>query len=855
MTPAMQQFAQIKSEYSDHMVLFRMGDFYETFYEDAKLASQILGITLTARDKEKKIPMAGIPYHALDSYLNKLIEANQKVVLVEQLEDPKQAIGIVKRGIVKIFTPGTADLNYDKRKNVFLASVNLTSQKQYEISFIDINDGIINYLNSRNLNDFYNNLQILDPKEIILPENLKENGEIQKIKDKVKDSLLSFLDRSFFENINFSKDYISEELVNDLKKKESKSIYGLLNYLYETQRTSLSHILHIKEYTLENHVKLDYNVVSNLELLEGQRRDSVPLISILDHCSTLGGSRLLRQWLIAPLTSLELIQIRQRLVNSFYILGIDFIKYVQTELKQVHDLARISSKIGLSSANARDLRNLVNTVRIIFQLISTLIKHPQISTDLEKLCNKILLEIKEIQDVLSEINNTIVDEPPLTTREGGMIKPEYNKELFELYQLKNGSKKWIKDFEINEIKKTGINNLKVRFNKVFGYYIEISKGNISKVPNYYIRKQTLVNAERYITPELKEHEAKVLSAEDQINYIEFEIFNNLLIKTKKIIPSIQNISSMLSEIDIYCCFAHIAINEDWTMPQVSDDFEINIEDGRHPVIEKILKNSGKLFVKNSFYCDKNNSLQIITGPNMGGKSTYLRQVALIVLLAQIGSFVPASKAEIGIVDQIFTRIGASDNLSAGQSTFMVEMLETADIIKNATKRSLIILDEVGRGTSTFDGMSIAWAICEYLADLGCKTLFATHYHELTELANKYLNVKNLTVKVIDYNGEIVFMHQIYQGKADKSYGLHVAKLAGLPESILKKSEKVLKLLEKEKNKLQPRPQDLFTEIEEKEDNINLSSGNIIKELKNIDVEKLSPLEALQIIDRWKKQIN
>ena len=855
MTPAMQQYAQIKSEYTDHLLLFRMGDFYETFYEDAKVASQILGITLTARDKEKKVPMAGIPFHALDSYLPKLIAANQKVVLVEQLEDPKKAVGVVKRGIVKIFTPGTTHINSDLRKNLFLASVNFTAEKLYEISFVELNEGIIHHIALKNLDDFYNNLQVLDPKEIILPKNLQNNLEISKIKEKVKKSLLSYLDISFFENINFSQDLISEDILKASKKSNSRSIFGLLNYLYETQRTNLGHISSIKEYSLKNYVKLDYNVIRNLELLEGQRPDSVPLLTIIDHCSTLGGSRLLRQWLVTPLISLESIKLRQRLVNSFHSFGNDLIKNTQTELKQIHDLARISSKIGLSSANARDLRNLIDSVRIIFQIISDLKKHPQISTDLENLCNQILKEIKESQEILSEINNTIVDMPPLTVREGGMIKPEYNIELSELYKLKNGGKEWIKEFEINEIKKTGINTLKVRFNKVFGYYIEISKGNISKAPENYIRKQTLVNAERFITPELKEYEAKVLSAEDQINNLEYQIFNNLLAKTKEIIPSIQRISSILSEIDIYCCLAYIALNEDWILPQVTEDFGIYIENGRHPVVEKFLKNSGKLFVKNSFHSDKNCALQIITGPNMGGKSTYLRQVALIVLLAQIGSFVPASKAEIGIVDQIFTRIGASDNLSAGESTFMVEMLEASSIIKNASKRSLIILDEVGRGTSTFDGMSIAWAICENLAELGCKTLFATHYHEITELANKYPNIKNLAVKVIDYNGEIVFMHQIYQGIADKSYGIHVAKLAGMPESVLKKSEKVLRLLEKEKNKLQPQPQDLFIEETDSLDDTNFLTEDILKELKNINIERLSPLEALQIIDKWKKLIN
>lgn len=850
MTPAMQQYMQIKSDYPDYIVLFRMGDFYETFYEDAKKASSILGITLTARDREKKIPMAGIPYHALDNYLEKLMEANQKVVLVEQLEDPKKAVGIVKRGIVKIFTPGTAFEKESKRNN-YLFSIYRNNNK-FECAFADIIEGIIFSITFETFNDLLSNLIITDPKEIIYLKNHFSEKELKSLKSNLKRTLFSSIHETYFSGKNYEKN-ITPLLQLKLKKFQSQSINALLNYFVETQRTDLGHINELRVYGVKDFMKLDANVIASLEIFEGQRQDAVPLIKIIDNTVTHGGAKLLRQWLSSPLINLEKIRDRQFKIATIKNFGRETIVSNQSKLAEIHDLNRIATRIGLKTANARDLRNLVDSIKSVFEFASQLKAQSNIEP-IVQIIDELEKEIKSSQKVLSKIHQTIVDMPPITVREGNMIRSGFSPELDELRSIKNNSKEWLKNFEMEEIQKTKIPTLKVRYNKVFGFYIEVSKGQSKNVPENYIRKQTLVNAERYITPELKEYEAKILTAEDRINSLEYEIFLNLLEESNSIIFSIQKIYQIISEFDVLHSFALVAITNNWVLPNINNGFDINIENGRHPVVENILTKEGKLFVKNSYFADKNSSLQIITGPNMGGKSTYLRQIALIVLLAQVGSFVPADKAEIGIVDQIFTRIGASDNLSLGESTFMVEMLESAHILNNSTSKSLILLDEVGRGTSTFDGISIAWAICEYLALKGCKTLFATHYHELTDLADKFPNIKNLAIKVAEYQGEIIFLHQIIPGRADKSYGIHVAKLAGVPDKVIVTAQKVLKILEKEKNKLQPKPQDLFSSDNYYSDNSKIDAEKIINRLKNIDINMISPIEALNLLQELKNSI-
>jgi DNA mismatch repair protein MutS len=853
MTPAMQQFHDIKADYPDHIVLFRMGDFYETFYDDAKRAAAILGITLTARDKERKTPMAGIPYHALDTYLGKLIDHNEKVVIVEQLEDPKEAKGVVKRGIVKIVTPGTNTLEKDSKQQNYLTCVHL-QDKTYYISYIDLIEGTIYYTLFTNKKDFENNLILINPKEILIQKDSNIDDYFTRETYFKLKPFLNFI--QFEDDLSTLSDYINPDLLKDAQKLEIVCIYQLLIYLLSTQKTTINHISKISKVSSKSIMNLDPNVVRNLELIEGSRKGALSLFDLLDLCKTAAGSKKLKNWIINPLLEQKKIDDRLQSVQTLVEHGGDILNSLHDFLTQIHDLQRISSKVGLSSANARDLRNTVESIKIIFNLNKEL-KNYSLSTRINDISLTIDQEIKKSQTVLAHIDKTIHDTPPLSVREGGMIKSGIDKDLDALHDLKTGGKDWLKNFEQEEIKRSGIPTLKVRFNKVFGYYIEVSKLQSERVPEHFIRKQTLVNAERYITPELKEQEANILGADDRICKIEYEIFSKTLESVKEIIPNLQKIIDVIAELDIYIAFALVALKYTWTRPNISQSDLIKIEDGRHPIIEHFLQKEGKNFVKNSICINEEKSLQIITGPNMGGKSTFIRQTAIITLLAQIGSFVPAQNAEIGIVDRIFTRVGASDNLSQGESTFMVEMLEASEILRNATPRSLIILDEIGRGTSTFDGMSIAWAIGEYLQNLGAKTLFATHYHELTELSNKYSNVKNLAVKVVDYNNEIIFMHQIIDGKADKSYGIHVAKLAGLPDKVIKTSEKVLKLLEKEKNKLQPTPVDLFGEESNQEtpdfsDTHQLQAIDIIKK---VDIDTLTPIGALQFIADLKSILN
>lgn len=853
MTPAMQQFHEIKSQYPDHIVLFRMGDFFETFYEDAKRASEILGITLTARDRERKVPMAGIPFHALDNYLAKLVEENQRVVIVEQLENPKEAKGVVKRGIVKIVTPGTNTLENETKQNNYLLALS-HERGIYTIVFTDLIEGVIYRSDFRDQKDFQNNILLLNPREILIDKNIAietlcTKDYVSKIKH-----LINSIDSQLFISLHDASKF-TREIQKITKENPVAALNALLNYLAETQKTDLQHVTKIITISTNTHMNLDVNAVRNLELVEGNRKGSLSLFALLDECKTTSGSKKLKTWLLSPLLSKEKIEERLHSIQSLRDVGLSQIEEIQEYLFKIHDLYRISSKIGLSTANARDLRNTVESIRQIFAC-NNLIKKLTLSERIGEITEQLDHEIKKSQGILAEIDRIIREDPPLSVRDGNMIRSGIDSDLDTLHNLKSGGKDWLKNFEQEEIKKSGIPTLKVRFNKVFGYYIEVSKGQSSKVPDYFIRKQTLVNAERYITPELKEQEAAILGADDRVRKIEYDIFISLLEKVKGCIPHLQRINDLISELDIYLALAVISLRENWVKPEITESNGIMIENGRHPVIEHLLSNEGKLFIKNNVTLDTQKSLQIITGPNMGGKSTFIRQVALITLMAQIGCFVPADRAEIGIVDRIFTRVGASDNLSQGESTFMVEMLETAEILQNATQRSLIILDEIGRGTSTFDGMSIAWAICEHIQSLGAKTLFATHYHELTELANKYPSVKNLAVKVIDYNGEIIFMHQIIDGKADKSYGIHVAKLAGLPDSVVKNSEKILKLLEKEKNKLQPRPQDLFADSEELNNPETMPDElqSVVDQIKNININTLAPLEALQLLSELQKKL-
>lgn len=850
MTPAMQQYLDIKAEYQDHLVLFRMGDFYETFYEDAKTASRILNITLTARDKERKVPMAGIPFHALDNYLIKLINVNQKVVIVEQLEDPKEAKGVVKRGIVRIVTSGTSDISTHEKQNNYLASVVQKKDKNYHLAYIDLNEGIIYHSDYENLDEIINYLILINAREVLIPNNFLI--ELPEKFSEILGSRVTALDFSKLAQNDF-RSRLSPAFVSNYEELIIDAIWLILNYLSETQRTQLAHIHSLASIKNKQVMSLDNSTVRNLELIEGLRPDSVPLAFILDECCTTTGSKLLRKWLLEPSLLTEEIDARLDAVECFNALDQTKVENLREQLCQLYDINRICARIGLLTANARDLRNLVisyQTSAQIFKFLSEINLTPYLARHLEIAFN--LLE--GIQEQITSIDNKINENPPLTVRDGEMFKKGIFTDLDELRGLRDGSKEWIDEFEKSEIKRSGINTLRVKFNKVFGFYIEISKGQSAKVPDNYIRKQTLVNAERFITPELKQRENDVLSADVKIKKLEYDFFLEILKQTQIAIPQLQKLSSILAEIDLLLNFSVISQKYNWTRPKLNESSKLMIEKGRHPVIELLLQKEGKDFVTNDLEYPKDVNLFLITGPNMGGKSTYIRQNALIVLLAHTGCFVPAQKALIPITDAVFSRVGASDNLARGESTFMVEMLETARILKSATSRSLIILDEVGRGTSTFDGISLAWAICEELIKLKSRTLFATHYHELTELANKFPVIRNLAVKVSEFQNDIIFMHKVAPGKVDRSYGIHVAKLAGLPDAVTARAVKILKLLEKDKSKLSPRPQELFENIDEEANNLsNNGSDELKKHLLALNLEEITPIKALQILNELKQK--
>lgn len=845
LTPAMQQYHEVKLKYKDHIVLFRMGDFYEIFFDDALEASKILNITLTARDKEKKIPMAGIPFHAISNYLPKLVKANKKVVLVEQIENPATAKGVVKRDIVKIFTPGTSMLDDDIRSLNYLIAVYII-KKQISYSYIDISEGKVYYSETSDINEMINFIQTLSPKEILI--NKKHSDHLHKLIEKFA-NIISPLESNSVNDKSYTKyiDYNLIEQVNDIK-----SVQMLLNYVITTQKTSISHINEITRIQSKGCFSLDPSTLKNLEIFQSNSGSTRTLINILDNCETSIGSRLLKSWLISPLTNIEEISKRLDSINFFYSAGQNTINDFKLIFSQTFDIQRIVSKVGLSTASPKDLRDLVESIKNVFHIQSNLKEystHKLFSLRLKEIQQQIESDINECQKVLANLDRCIEEEPPNNIREIGIIKKGVDDELDKLRNIKENSKDWLKNLEREEAKKTKIKNLKVKYNKVFGYYIEISKLYSNKVPDYYIRKQTLVNAERYVTPDLKEHESTIFSADDKIKQIENRIFLKLIDEVKSRIPFLQEIAYMVGEADIYLSNANLAISHDWQLPQFNDKDYYRIKESRHPVIEIILKKNGKDFIPNDINIEKGKKVSLITGPNMGGKSTYIRQCALLVLLAQVGFFIPCKKADISIVDNIFTRVGASDNLSEGQSTFMVEMIETAEILKRATEKSLIIFDEVGRGTSTFDGMSIAWAILEYLSKKNPPTLFATHYHELTEASNVYTNIKNLTVQVHEHNKEIIFLHKIANGKADKSYGIHVAKLAGIPKSVIKSSSQILKKLEKEKELLAPKPINIFessTSQFTKEDNIK-EEDKVITKLKELDINTITPIEALEIL--------
>lgn len=845
-TPLMAQYNTIKLKYPDVLLLFRVGDFYETFGDDAKLCSKVLGITLTKRSSGymDELPLAGFPYHSVDTYLPRLVAAGLRVAICEQMEDPKLTKKLVKRDVVEIITPGVTfnDKLLDHKTNNYLASWILDGD-QSGFSFIDASTGEF-YTVQTSTDKIRDVLEMIQPKEVLVSKRQKSEFK-----------LLSKVVMTEREDWIFTFDQGKDVLLRHFKTHSIKS-FGIeelplavvaagavLNYLYDTQRENLSHIRKLSLYQSEDFIVLDQSTKRNLELIssinEGQK--SGTLLSILDQTQTAMGGRLLKKWIYQPLKKVDMIQARLDAVEE---LSVNMIlnNSLRQELSNSIDLERMVAKVSLGKILPRELISLKNTLREI-PVIKFSLKN--VLTDQLKMIHQ---NLDEIPELIEEIDRTIVDEPPISIGEGGLIKPGYNPELDELRDLTTNGKDWMSKLQASERERTGISNLKINFNNVFGYYIEITKSHLTKIPENYIRKQTLVNAERFITPELKEKEEKLLHAEEKMIALEQEIFNGLRQKINEYQVRLQQNSYSLAELDCLTNYAHISRQYNYVKPVINDLDIIEIKDGRHPVIERLLP-PGEDYIPNDLYLSSStDQILIITGPNMSGKSSFLRQAGLLTLMAQIGCFVPAAFAKIGIVDRIFTRVGASDNLAAGESTFLVEMNEAANILNNATSKSLILLDEIGRGTSTFDGLSIAWSLAEYIhqhPDLRAKTLFATHYHELNELEKTFPRIKNYNVEVKEYGDKVIFLRKIIPGGADHSYGIQVAQMAGLPNELIFRAKEILAQLENE-NPLQtpnstknPVPDDgiqmTMFEIQE---------APIIQSLLKLDINRLAPVEAL-----------
>ncbi|MCX7762763.1 MAG: DNA mismatch repair protein MutS [Candidatus Kryptonium sp.] len=871
-TPLMRQYRKIKAQYPDAIVLFRMGDFYETFEEDAKITAKVLGIALTRRANgaAADVPLAGFPHHALDTYLPKLVKAGYKVAICEQLEDPKFAKGIVKRDVIEIVTPGVAviDKLLDNRANNFVCALSFKDRK-VGVAFADVSTGEF-YTSEIYLEELPNLLDTITPSEIIYSKSSKSLLEQTLEKVQTKPALTRL------EDWIFKYDYAFEVLTNHFQTQSLKgfgieelelgiiSAGAVLHYLQETQRTRLTHIRKISRYDNSDYMVLDPATKRNLEIATSYSGETTygTLFSIIDKTQTPMGARLLKKWVLRPLKKLEPIQKRLEAVKELYE-NQKLRKELYEILGEIGDIERLISRIAIRAhlpgttgrANPRDMINLKESLKKIPKIKSLLVDAK--SETLQKI-SKLL---NPLENAVSLIESAIVDDPPATVSDGGVIRDGYNPELDELRYITRSSKELIANLQQKERERTGIPSLKIDYNSVFGYYIEVTKPHLDKVPPDYIRKQTLVNAERFITPELKEYEEKILTAEEKISALEAEIFNQLREKISEHTEAIQKNAQLLAMLDCFVSLAEVAVENNYTCPIVDESDVIEIKDGRHPVVEKILP-AGERFVPNSVYLDNSeNQILIITGPNMSGKSVFLRQVGLIVLLAQIGSFVPASYARIGIVDRIFTRVGASDNIAGGESTFLVEMHEMANILNNATPKSLILLDEVGRGTSTFDGISIAWAITEYLHEnpkVRAKTIFATHYHELNELAEIFPRIKNFKADVREVGDKIIFLHKIVPGYADHSYGIEVAKMAGLPKEVTERAKEILMNLEqKELTPHEKSKKKISKEALREKFQISLFELNDSKlrdEILKLDIDNMTPIQALMKLHELKGKI-
>jgi len=850
LTPMMAQYKQIKEKYQDCILMFRLGDFFEMFFDDAIVASKILQITLTARNKESDmyVPMCGVPFHAIDNYIYKLTSVGKKVALCDQLTQPDGKT-LVKRDVIRVITPGTTfDENIlDSKSNNFVASI-VFEKNIFAIAYCDITTGEAKTTICLNLKDLETELSRLSVRECILENDLL--SKLTKLFERNK-NIFAF---PFSYNKNPTEEILNIFGINSLKSfgledypQAIKASGMLLEYLKETQKTEIKNIQKICFYEASEFMPLDLSTIRNLDLFytKFDNKKEGSLIFAIDQTITSMGGRKLRNWLTHPLIKKEQIDERLNKVEAFFN-NSSLIRDVRENLKNIFDIERLSSRLALGTGNARDLLALKKSLQVIPE-IKNLIKNNSVFNEIDE-------NLNTLNELVSLIESAIIDMPPITVREGGMIKDGYNVELDGLKNLSREGKTFLKNIQEREIKRTGISSLKVKFNSVFGYYIEISKAKQGNIPSDYIRKQTLVNAERFITPELKEYEEKVLTAESRIKDIEYEIFYGVRMAAVKEIIKLQKIAMGISEIDVISSFAYLAEKKSYAKPVILENDEMEIIDGRHPVIENI--SLSRKFVPNDCKFSEEKNFLLITGPNMGGKSTYLRQIALINLMAQIGMFVPAKSAKISIIDRIFTRVGASDNLVSGESTFMVEMTEAAYILNHATKKSLIILDEIGRGTSTYDGVSIAWAIMEFIHDkVGAKTIFATHYHELIELADKLEKARNFSVTVRENEKEgVVFLYKIVEGGVDKSYGIEVAKLAGLPVDVVSRARGALTELENKHIQKTRVHKDQIELVEDREHSkINQKNQEVLSELKDLDVNNMTPVEAIQKLSEIKKR--
>ncbi len=863
-TPMMRQYNEIKRQHKDALLFFRMGDFYELFFEDAKLASKVLGITLTSRSKgEGAIPMAGVPHHAADSYIRKLIKAGHKVAICDQLQDPEEATGIVDRGVTRIITPGTIteDTLLEDKSNNYLIAV-LETNTMTGLSWIDLSTGRFQVEDIRK-ETLFDEFARLNPSEVLLPEETVRNNTsfMERIRAECDGIVTARPDWEFSKDTAYRilMEHFGTASLEGFGCEDVGPALGaagaVIQYLKETQKTSLKHIGKIQKYQADNRVLMDKATQQSLEITQTMRaRDREgSLLSVIDQTKTPMGARLLREWIISPLRVSAEIKYRQTGVKELSE-NSPLRRELRDILGNIYDIERISTKISCGRANGRDL----------VSLKQSLSKLPALKEKVGFCMSDVLVSAEEQLDVLDEvrtlIGTAIVPDPPPTIKDGGLIREGYDAALDELKYISKNGKSWIANFQAEEIARTGINSLKVGYNKVFGYYIEVTNVHKDNTPQTYIRKQTLKNAERFITPELKEYETKVLTADERAKDLECDLFIQIREQVSGFTARLQRTSEAIALLDVLSTLANLAVENRYIMPEITDSLELKIIDGRHPVLDRKL--ASESFVPNDINLDgTQDTIMVITGPNMAGKSTYIRQVALLILMAQMGSFIPAKEAVIGTVDRIFTRVGASDELSRGQSTFMVEMNETANILNNATERSLIILDEVGRGTSTFDGVSIAWAITEYIYQhIHARTLFATHYHELTELALLFAGIKNFNIAVKEWGDEIIFLRKIVEGGTDKSYGIHVARLAGIPREVIQRARIILNNLEAATLDVNGKPK--FAPLKTAQNSkqpaqlkLFLSKQDmVIEEIRKLETSRMSPLEALNKLDDFKKKL-